>query len=140
MASTFFGSNHSSWGVQVIEETTTFGLNNTLIKVKLNACTSSSLHYFKVIIMCFIIFKFLHTISYFCCIPVFIICLVNISLNDILTHPQSKRHSQQFLLPKGYVESGVNHYAASNFTFQYPCFTSNLEEMQKRKRKLKSKK
>ena len=52
----------------------------------------------------FFIAKYLYIISYYYSTPAVLICLVSLPPEDVLIHPQPKRHSQEFVPPKGCVE------------------------------------
>ena len=99
MASTAFGSGLTPSGVYwVPKKTTTFGLNNTLIKTKLNAHFPCAFHcLIQHSVMCFFIAKYLYIISHSYGTPAVLICLFSLLLEDVRTHPQPKSFSQQFV-------------------------------------------
>ena len=101
MASTFFGSNMTPTGVQVIKETKTLSLINTYSTIRLNACISSVLHCSRKVL----ITKYLYIISYTYNTSAVLKCLVNLSLEDVLSHHESEKHSHEFVPLKWCIES-----------------------------------
>ena len=96
---------YSLWRVVVTKETATFGLSNTFIEIKFNACFSSALHcLMQIPVICFLITKYLHIICYTNSTLAILICLINLLLKDVLIHPQPKRHPQELEPPKWCVE------------------------------------
>ena len=72
--------------------------------------------------------KYLYIISYSYNIPAVLICLVNLPLKDVSTHPLPKRHSQEFVFSMGVWKVMISDDAASSFIFQHSALHLILKE------------
>ena len=77
--------------------------------------------------MCSLITKYLYIICYSYNTLAILICLVNLSLKNVLIL-NPKGILRNLYLPKGVLNVIISDDAASSFTFQYPCLASNFEK------------
>ena len=70
----------------------------------------------------FLIAKYIYIFSYFYSTPTVFICLINLPLGDVLTHPQAKRHSQKFVPPKVCVEGCHEQWCCIKFHIPITLF------------------
>ena len=108
------------------KETTTFGLNNTFIKIMLNACFCGAFHCLMQILSCVFLLPNTCTASATPIAPLQFSYAWSIFLwKKSCFNPESTL--KNLYLPNGVQKVVMSDYAASFFTFQYPCFASDYK-------------